>query len=227
MPPEFSDPYLQSFRNKNIKYVISERLEAKDLYPDTIELDQQGNIVRIRRWGEEERRTYDSNGILLRWWLRSDITLHYIAKYSVHGDTLVQLWRKLNSHVWDLGSDTTTRPYEVNFFVLDKSGRITQSSRDGFGPTIYIYSKNKLVRKEIEIKRNNEDEFHWEKTAEYAYDDNQEIKTMKIILHDGREEDIFYFSAGLIDSCKITSYKDYGTFQARYKYRYVYYYFRH
>jgi hypothetical protein len=221
-PPELSDPYLQSFRNKNIKYIIFERLgRVKDPYPDTIELDHRGNIVRIHRSGEEEKREYDGNDFLIRRWLRSDVTVQYLARYSIHGDTLVQSWREFKSGDWDLRYDTTTRPHDINYFIFGLNGRVTHEFIDGSGPMIYIYSKNKLIRKEIEQRRNDEDEFSLEKAAEFEYDDLEEIKTVKSRLLDGQDSEYrFYFSTGLLDSCQ---YRAYQTLEERYKCRYVYY----
>jgi hypothetical protein len=222
LPPELSDPYLQSFRNKNIKYITSERLgRLKDPYPDTIDFDRRGNIVRIKRYGEEEKRAYDANDFLVRRWQRSDVTVQYIARYSIHGDTLVQSWRELNSRDWDLRGDTITRPHKVKSFVFDRNGRLIHEFIDGSGPMIYIYSKNKLVRKEIEQRRNDENEFSVERTAEFDYDDLGEIKTVKSRLLDGQDSEyLFYFSKGLLDSCQ---YRVYQSLEQRYKYQYVYY----
>jgi hypothetical protein len=83
---------------------------------------------------------------------------------------------------------------------------------DGSGPLIHIYSKNKLVRKEIEQRRNDEDEFHVERAAEFDYDDHGEIKQTKSRLLNGREEYLYYFSTGLLDSGHITSNQEYGSF---------------
>lgn len=227
-PPELSDPYLQSFRNKKIKYVISERLEVKDFYPDTIEFDRQGNIVRIRHtriWGDEERRAYDSSGFLVRRWLRSDVVLQYIARYSIKGDTLVQSWRELKSHDWDLSGDTTSMPREVDHYIFDQKGKLIHGSdEDHGGPIIHIYSNNKLVRKEIEVRINDEDEFHKETTAEYEYDVNGEIQKIKLFNTLYGSQQVFYFSSGLIDSCHITTtrYDDRPRLE-RFGYRYVYY----
>ena len=224
LPPEFNDPYLQSFRNKNIRYAISERLSlTRDPYPDTIDFDQRGNIVRIRRYGGEEKRAYDSNDFLVRRWERSDVTMQYIARYSVHGDTLIQSWRELNSHDWELRGDTTSEPHEVNYFVFDQNGRVIQEFNDGFGPMNYVYSDGKLVRKEIEMRQNNDDNFHLERTTEVTYDSNGEIQKLKLSQLNSRDpERLFYFSKGLLDSCTVTSVREEGSRRVRYRYRYIY-----
>ena len=221
-PPEFSNPYLQSFRNKNIKHIISERLgPTKDPYPDTIDFDRRGNIVRIKRSGEEEKRAYDANDFLVRRWQTSDVTVQYIARYSVHGDTLVQSWRKLNSRDWHLQGDTTTRPHEINYFVFDRAGRIIQEFIDGSGPLTYVYSKNKLVQKEIEQRRNDEDDFKLVIAAEFDYDDFGNIMTVKSRLLDGQESEyVYYYSKALLDSGHFYVYR---SLEERYRYKYIYY----
>ncbi|MGC3945589.1 MAG: hypothetical protein QM762_13900 [Chryseolinea sp.] len=180
MPPELSDPYLESFRDKGIKYVISEKLgRATDPFPDTIQLDRLGNVQRIRRYGEEERRAYNDSNFLVRRWLRSDVTVQYDIRYSMLGDTLVQSWRELNSRNWDSHQDTSGRQRDVNLFVFDPAGRIAHEFTDGVGPVDYIYDKNILVRKETLIRRNNEEDFHMETVADFKYDDLGKIKFIR------------------------------------------------
>jgi hypothetical protein len=222
LPPEFSDPYLECFRDKNIRLIVFERMGEIDPRPDTIELDVKGNIVNITGPYERERRAYDSNGFLVKRRIFSDFSVQYIARYLVRGDTLIQAWRECNSRDWNLRGDTTTRPYKVNFFVLDSHGRVTQEFDDGFGPLMYIYSQGKLMHKEIEVSRNNDGEFHWEIIAEYSYYENGEIKSVKA--KEGYHRDhLFYFSKGFLDSSRVTWHTRGGSFQDRYKYRYVYY----
>lgn len=64
LPPELSDPYLQSFRNKNIRFIVFERIGEIDPRPDTIELDVHGNVVSITGPYEREKRAYDARDFL-------------------------------------------------------------------------------------------------------------------------------------------------------------------
>jgi hypothetical protein len=221
-PPELSDPYLQSFRNKNIKFIVLERIGDKNPRPDTIELDGWGNVINITGPYERENRAYDATGFLVKRRVSSDFSVQYIARYLVRGDTLVQTVREYNSSDWNLQGDTTTRSHKVNFFVLDSQGRVTQEFDDGFGPLMYIYSQGKLMRKEIEVSRNNDEEFHWETIAEYSYYENGEIKSVKAKEGYHRHH-VFYFSKGFLDSSQVTWHTRGGSFQDRYKYWYVYY----
>jgi hypothetical protein len=226
LPPEFSDPYLQSFRNKNLKYVLSERIiGTKALDPDTIELDRRGNIVRIAGPNGREKRAYDVNNFLVRRRLSSDIVENYIARYSIRGDTLFQSWRELNSNDWNLHGDTTTRPYKFKIFVFNQNGKVIHEFNEQFGLINYIYKKDILSYKEFEIRRDNEEEFHAEKFAEFTYDHNGEIEQIKLLderLDEGIEKKFFY-STGLLDSSQITYPREYLLRQERYKYRYIYY----
>lgn len=221
-PPEFSDPYLQSFRNKNIKFIVFERIGEINPRPDTIELDRKGNVVNITGPYEREKRAYDANGFLVKRRIFSDFSVQYIARYSVRGDTLIQTMRECNSRDWNLQGDTTTRPHKVNFFVIDNDGRVIQEFNDRFGLLMYIYSQGKLVRNENEISLNNTDEFRWETTAKYSYYDNGEIKDVRV--QEGYHRDhIFYFSKGFVDSSLVTWHTRGESFSDRYKYRYVFY----
>lgn len=78
------------------------------------------------------------------------------------------------------------------------------------------------MRKEIELSRNNDDKFQWETIAEYSYYEDGEIKNIKAKegYHRGH---LFNFSKGLLDSSRVTWHTRGGSFQDRYKYRYVYY----
>ena len=60
-PPEWSDPYLQAFRGKNIRYAIVEN-KGGDTRPDTIEFDREGNIITTKRFWSHNRFFYDSAG---------------------------------------------------------------------------------------------------------------------------------------------------------------------
>ncbi|MFD0998576.1 hypothetical protein ACFQ21_04630 [Ohtaekwangia kribbensis] len=222
LPPELSDPYLQSFRNKNIRFIVFERIGEIDPRPDTIELDVHGNVVSITGPYEREKRAYDARDFLVKRMMFSDFSVQYIARYSVRGDTLIQTMRECNSRDWNLHGDTTTRPYKVNFFVLDSEGKVTQEFDDGFGPLMYIYSESKLVRKEIEVSLNSDDEYHWETTAEYNYYENGEIKDIKEFDR-LKKEFLFFFSKGLLDSSRVTRYIQDMASHNRYKYRYIYY----
>ncbi|MGC3945588.1 MAG: hypothetical protein QM762_13895 [Chryseolinea sp.] len=218
-PPEFSDPYLEAFRGKNIKFIVSEPPLS-----DTIEFDRRGNLVRIKKYGQEEKRAYDSNNFLIRRWIRSDFTKQYTVRYSNHGDTLIQIWRELNSNDWILRNDTTSFPHEVDHFVFDKSGRIIQEFDDGFGPVRYVYSHGKLSRKEAEVRRNNEDEVHLEVIADYAYSTNGQLQRFTLQELDSRDvERRFFFLNGLLDSSSVTSVKGDGIRLQQYRHRYVYY----
>jgi hypothetical protein len=165
---------------------------------------------------------YDVNGFLIRRLVRSDFAVQSIAQYSVRGDTLVQSWRELKSHDWKLRGDTSTvGRLEVNLFVFNKEGKITHEFSDRHGLVIYIYSKGKLVSKEIEIRRNNEEKFHVEKIAEFKYDKGGQIA--QINFNSVNREKHFFFSAGLLDSCHVAGHHGSESWIERYKCRYVYY----
>jgi len=226
LAPELSDPYFQSFRNKNIKYALLEQIGPRD-WRDTLEFDRRGNVVRIRRYGEEEKRTYDEKDFLVRRRVMSDIAQHYIARYSIHGDTLVQIWRELKTLDWDLrdGDTATIWPNIVNFFIFDQNGKVIEEYGESQDASTYVYSKNTLTHKEIEIRRGYEDEFHVERIAEYSYDSKDKIKKIRLhSLHPPEEEEqLIYFSGGVPDSCRVTWKRKTELRQERYKYRYVYY----
>jgi hypothetical protein len=220
-PPEMNNPYFQSFRNRGIKYILFEHMPATSASPDTIELDQFGNVIKITGPYERENRDYDRNGYLVRRLVRSDFTVHCLARYSAHGDTLIQSWREFESRDWDLRGDTTTKQREVNFFIFDERGRIILESKDGFGPLNYVYSGDKLLSKEVEIKRENDDQFHTIKVAEFTYDAAGDLT--KIRYADGEQrEDIFYYSHGILDSCEQIRKGFMGALRDRYRCRYIY-----
>lgn len=81
LPPEMSDPYLQSFRNKNIKFIVLDRIGERNPRPDTIELDGWGNVIAITGPYEREKRAYDTNGFLVKRRISSDFSVQYIARY--------------------------------------------------------------------------------------------------------------------------------------------------
>lgn len=208
-PIEFNDPYLNSFRGKNIKYVIMERQDRQSS-PDTIELDNAGNIIRIKSWWSTELRSYDSIGFLQRLRHRSDITLNYILRYSLKGDTLQQTWREINSPEWNLDSDTSSTTHHVLFFICDGKGRIA-TEIDGESLIKYIYVDDLLVKKATyngyPLKL-----FHgWQ----YDYDSNFVLKRI-VRTFENQEQEITNFLDGLPYSGN--SVQSGG----QYKYRYVY-----
>src|SRR5687767_9983188 len=84
-PPEWSDPYLQAFRGKNIRYAIIEN-KGGDTRPDTIECDHEGNIIRIKEFWSHKRFYYDSAGFKV---IETQSNGTYKIQYVTRGDTLI------------------------------------------------------------------------------------------------------------------------------------------
>ena len=211
LPIEFNDPYLNAFRGKNIKYVILERQDRQSI-PDTIELDKAGNIIRIMSWWSKELRSYDSQGFLQRVRQQSDITLNYVLRYSLKGDTLQQTWREINSPDWNLNTDTVSNRDHVILFIYDSKGRIDTEIEYGGSSIKYVYVGDLLVKKARPTRYPLKFFHGWQ----YDYDNNSVLKRI-VRTFESQEQEITTFSGGLPDSGN--SVESGG----KYKYRYVYY----
>jgi hypothetical protein len=212
LPIEFSDPYLNSFRGKDIKYVILERQDWHS-NPDTIELDRVGNIVRIESGASTVRQSYDSLGFLRRKLERSDISSHYLIRYSLKGDTLLQIWREINSSNWNLGTDTSSRWHHVVIFEYDSKGKIATEINGGSDVIKYVYEDDLLVKKEAFTSIYPMVYSHaWL----YEYDNDSVLKRIIVQWPKERGQDVVFFSGGLPDSTSSLK-------SGQYKYRYVHY----
>lgn len=210
LPIEFNDPYLNSFRGKNIKYVIQQN-EDQHLYPDTIELDKAGNIIRIKSWFVTELLSYDSIGFLQRKLHVSDIVLNYVIKYSPKGDTLQQTWREINSSDWNLGMDTSSIRHHVVLYIYNSKGRIESEQVYGRNLIKYSYDDDLLVKKDAYTSIHP---MEFSNIYQYEYDTNSVLKRI-VRTYSSQEKEITIFFDGLPYSRT--------TEEGEYKYQYVYY----
>lgn len=197
LPVEYSDPYFESFRGKAIKYVIVQNVETGlNAIPDTIELDQSGNIIRINSPYFTEKRSYSANNFLERRWHRSDVTANYIVRYSAKRDTLVQCWRTVSPTDWQMGRDTVSSILWKVFLRYNKEGRVIEEHDARLNHlSKYIYQSGKLIRKDVYNLHPNGYSHSWV----YDYDERDRLQRITQ-LADQKELEVFYYSSGLLDS---------------------------
>jgi hypothetical protein len=211
LPPEYSDPYLNSFRNKNIHYIVIYD-KGGDTRTDTIELDRKGDIIKTKRFWRTERRAYDSAGFCIRLWQNSDITGNYHLKHSIKEDTLIQWRREYNSDEWAPMTDTSTHAFVYHGtekFVFDESGRVTfeywdqpdeMTMNQGRDDEMirYVYSKDKLIERELYTFQNSKYELSNHGVWRYSYDKKSELSKIETVW--GFRYETYWLSNGLIDS---------------------------
>jgi hypothetical protein len=147
---EFPDPYLASFKNKGIQYLL--RFDAN--FPeeiDTTAFDKEGNVIWVKEVWSRDQYRYDSLGFLNRYLSISDVIQNYSINYKIIGDTLIQTWTEIIHRNWDYDlNDLNENGKIVIKFKLDKAGKVI-SEVDEFGKTssIYVYDKSyRLIRAE-------------------------------------------------------------------------------
>lgn len=212
---ERSDPYLEAFRNKNIRYAVVET--DSDFRPDTISFDKLGNVVRIWNPFYREKRGYDSEGFLVRLWHYNDFTTSLVANYSWSGDTVNQSWRAVVPTAWELTQDTSSVRYGTPIrFIVNKAGKILEEKNPSLNEMIkYIYVDNKLARKEGYMVHPR----GRTKTWIYDYDSSGNIARISFFRGD-HESEVHYYTKGLLDS---TIVKDPEPYKSIKKFKYIYY----
>jgi hypothetical protein len=210
----YSDPYLDSFRRRGMRYMIC--FDADDsLVSDTITFDKEGNIIELKSFGLNERRSYDSL-YFVKHILRINDTPsnHFINYFFNNKGQLVQEWREVNHLDWSLEESQTDKVSRVILFELDGNGRITQEiDTTGNELALLIYDKNEtLSRKDIFSITPKRLLRSWD----YSYDvGTDKLKTISLNGNGSNILTHYYSKIGLLDS---TAYfvKGYTT-----KYRYL------
>jgi hypothetical protein len=139
---EWSDPYLQAFRGKNIRYAIVEK-KGGDTRPDTIEFDREGNIITTKKFWSHNRFFYDSAGFKVIQWQLSCTYACYKIQYVSRGDTLTSRWREYRQWTPTNTNDTTTISLpQSDEWRFDKEGRVIENIGRS---SKYIYDGDKLT----------------------------------------------------------------------------------
>jgi len=212
----YQDPFLDSFRDKGIKYILSYDPDDS-LDVDSAALDSSGNIVRLRSFGLKERRSYDSLHFIKRVLQINDIPSNHWMRYYFDKDgLLVQEWNHIGHLEWSFNKsdiDTVTRLVK---FEIDKTGVILSEIDSAANErAVFVYDKDEtLIAKQIYSIAPKELQANWQ----FIYDkDNNWLK--RIDLNGSRRTMLSHFyTNGLLDSS--VYYHDRGP---TIKYRYIYY----
>jgi outer membrane protein assembly factor BamB len=212
----YPDPYLDSFRGRGIKYMISFDPHGYS-YTDTTTFDSSGNIVHSKGFGLIGRKAYDSLNFITHLLTINDIPSNYLIEYSFNKDgDLVQVWNRVNHLNWSLDDSDIGKAERAVKFDLDKERRIAQEIDTTSNEyTQFNYGEEGcLVSKEVYSINSKNLLKKWE----YFYDQKVPSKLSKINLSGTSHGSVLvqYFSDGLLDS--IATINGHLT-----KYRYIYY----
>lgn len=212
----YQDPFLDSFRGRKVKYLISYVPEYSD-FADTTRFNEMGDRVQFISSGFEERSEYDSLHFITRLWQRSDVLVNLRYKYSLdESGILTQQCDELKSGDWRLGTSGESELFRVVFFKIDEEGKIVYETDTASNlKTLYEYDQSdKLVKKkECSLDSNKY-------LTQWSYEYNELSRVTKITYGtEGEKFLVHYFSSddGVLDST--TNYIDGYTK----RYRYIYY----
>ncbi|HEY9005060.1 MAG TPA: hypothetical protein VIM75_02955 [Ohtaekwangia sp.] len=211
----YQDPFLDSFRDKGIKYILSYDPDDS-LDVDSATLDSSGNIVRLRSFGLKERRSYDSLHFIKRVLQINDIPSNHFMRYYFDKDGfLVQEWNHIQHLRWSFNEadiDTVTR---VIKFEIDKTGLIVNEIDKGANEyTQFVYNDDKnLVAKEVYSIVPKRLRYKWL----FLYEKSHKLKRIDLD-EGGRSVLSHYYTDGLLDSSVDNQNGSYTT-----KYKYVFY----
>jgi hypothetical protein len=208
-PPERIDPYLESLRNKDIRFILGiSTINVGKV--DTIELDREGKIVRLDKLGGSERRSYDACGFLVKRCKFSDFVASYTAKYTIANDTLIRTWGEFADGDCDAVKGDALE-LSTTIFILDEKGQIMEEIDRGTGRKhSYRYENGCL------IQRVDGDSGDF-----YDYDHDRKLIKYTRKFH-GKIIEEYNFQDGIIESSSIYNFPD-GSLIQQNKYRYLYY----
>lgn len=215
------DPYLDAFRNRNIKYMLtylttSDSSDFEAVSNDTTTFDRQGNFLFRKAFMHHERRQYDSLNFLTRMLVitdgpRQNYTINY---YFDSNSNLVQEWFDHKYTLeWSLPKSDTGALVNTIKYELDDKGRVIKEiGSTGKVYSIYLYdTQNKLS--EIKSFKVAGDEPLSKST--YTYDEKGLLKKIVFASGENVEREAFYYTDGLLDSAR-----DSRGFRRRYEYIY-------
>lgn len=212
---EMRDPFLDSFKGKSIKKVVS--FESKDMrLADTIFFDEQGNIIEKRQYGLTLKTAYDSAGFPTRMLFLNDAPYNFIIDYRVDKthSRITQRWRTIRTMDWNFReSDINKTSFNVVTFEYD-NGVIT-AKKDSLAnlTTRYFYNdEGKLIRQEI-----IDDDGELSKSIVYEYAPDRKLVSIYAKLS---QVDLYrhHFTNGLLDSTEYLHPSDLYT--RKYKYEF-------
>lgn len=210
---KFVDPYLDSFRGKGIKHMISFSPDEAELI-DTVTFDSSGNIVTFKSFGVTEFRVYDSLNFLTKKLTIDDSPENYLIHYIVNDDGyLIQEWNTVNSLNLRVDDKDIGDSFKVIVFELDNSGRVKKEIDSTLQEySVYIYAGQNLIEKVIHSSIDDSKI----SSFKYLYSEDDELTSIQFLV---RNNILFehYFSSGLLDS---SVYFDKGI---KLKHSYIYY----
>jgi hypothetical protein len=134
----YQDPFLDSFRGRGIKYMLS--FDSEDtLNVDTVTFDSIGGISRLRAYGLKERRAYDSLNFIRRKLQINDIPVNYLFKY--HFDRkgyLIQEWIKIPHLNWSYSNNEIDTIVRTVKYKLDAGGKVIEEI-DSLGNELSLF----------------------------------------------------------------------------------------
>lgn len=208
----YPDPYLDSFRNRGIQYMISVN---DSIFADTIIFNRYGDIDEIKSRGLRERRSYDSLFFIRRKLRMDDIPANYFIEYYFNNaGQLVQEWREVNHFNWSSEKMEERKIARIILFDIGEDGEILEELDTAANEVaVFFYDdKGKLVTKEILSVQPRTSLLKWK------YEYTKEGKLENIRLHGAQGNYItHYYSNGLLDST-VNHIKGYTK-----TYRYIFY----
>ena len=210
--PIFLDPYMDSFRGKNLKWMVGYDPRDSSLI-DTTFFNAGGDMTRKKGFMSDIRMEFDENHFITRRMQSGENGSNFLIENSIDPKGIVrQQWWTLNNHLrWDYDNAERDSLFRVVKFEFNRRGLLVKSiDSTANAIVVYKYDENRLSGKEEFDLTTGVKEQTWY----FLYDDQNEIKEIGVSLPEFKIS-TQYFSKGLLDSMVDTR----GTIRYRYSYK--------
>lgn len=193
------DPYLESFKDKGIRCLISTHyLDTLDTHADSlidsIQFNRAGYITEKKMMGSKTRMAYDSLGRLIHILSEGDTYSNIFYTYELQDSVMFRYGFQIKHLGWVFNNeDVDSSTKSVMKYNFNNEGQIAAQQDDSQKMILHFsYQQNRLKKKEL--FSNGRLYIRWE----YSYDND---RINKIVENDviGRVLTVAYFSsAGLL-----------------------------
>lgn len=121
-----SDPYLDSFRGHELSKMIGTSPQDS-FYVDTTQFDASGNIIRMKKIGLREQRSFNDQHLIVRLLKLGDgLGENYVVKYRFDELSINQQWFRLRHLNWTYNNKDSLALEKTVEYRLDETGRIVE-----------------------------------------------------------------------------------------------------
>ena len=216
----YPDPYMDSFRDQRIKFMIAYDPSSPDI-TDTTFFNETGDEIQHRGYGRmQEKIEYDSLHFIKHQLILNDIPGNFVYEYSFDKNGILnQECREVQHLNWRIEKSDKSTPVRTVFFEVNEQGQVIKET-DTTSHQISVYSygeQGNLLSREF-LQQDLKPSGY---VLKYEYYEPLKLKIIRHLDGDRKITEQFFSVKGILDST--VRYDDYGKKDYAIRYRYVYY----